>query len=473
MIDNFEKNIVLVGLGPHAKRIYMNLFKKYNMFPKLIIDLDINEHDIMKYLSDNDFHNIKLFLIPSKYRDSKHLPIAIESDLKKIISELKIEYSIISTEPKAHLMYSEFFIKNNINILMDKPITAPKNVFTISGANMIENEYKYLCDLYLKNKDNINFIIQCQRRFHIGYQFVKNVINETICDYKIPITYIDIYHSDGMWNMPDEFFTRENHPYKYGYGKLFHSGYHFVDLLTWFIECNSTISDKKIDSVSLYSSIYKPSDFFYNIDNNFYKSCFNTNKFFEILKKPNLTIKFGELDFHSMMDFKSQNNIVTHCSFNLLQSGFSKRAWTELPNDIYKSNGRVRHERINIQIGPIMNIQIHSYQAFEINEKIDFDNYGIGGKDHFDIYIFRNSNLIGGKAFEKISIKDLINKENDSFLGNNEKAREICFCSFFNNDVNNSNLLAHQKSILLLSNMCKSIASKSKVKEFKWSDFYE
>ena len=34
-----DYSIILVGLGPHAKRIYMNLFKKYRMSPKIIVDL--------------------------------------------------------------------------------------------------------------------------------------------------------------------------------------------------------------------------------------------------------------------------------------------------------------------------------------------------------------------------------------------------------------------------------------------------
>lgn len=54
----------------------------------------------------------------------------------------------------------------------------------------------------------------------------------------MPINKISISHSDGNWNMPSEVIFRENHPYKYGYGKMMHSGYHFIDLLSWFMEIN-------------------------------------------------------------------------------------------------------------------------------------------------------------------------------------------------------------------------------------------
>ena len=63
-----------------------------------------------------------------------------------------------------------------------------------------------------------------------------------------------------MWVMTSEFLTRENHPYKYGYGKLFHSGYHFIDLLTWFLEINNLTQNKKINNAEMYDSTYNPND---------------------------------------------------------------------------------------------------------------------------------------------------------------------------------------------------------------------
>lgn len=80
-------------------------------------------------------------------------------------------------------------------------------------------------------------------------------------EYNIPITYIDIYHNDGMWNMPSEFLERENHPYKYGYGKLFHSGYHFIDLVAWLMEVNRETKGKQINNAEMFVSTYNPIDF--------------------------------------------------------------------------------------------------------------------------------------------------------------------------------------------------------------------
>ena len=106
-----------------------------------------------------------------------------------------------------------------------------------------------------------------------------------------------------------------------------------------------------------------------------------------------------------------------------MQSGFSRRSWYNLPKDIYKGNGRVRHERLNIEVGPLMNIQIHSYQAYEISEKERIFNNNVGSIEHFEIYIFRNCNLIGGKPFEKIDLDTLSDNDKQYFCDKNEKAR--------------------------------------------------
>ena len=470
--DNMKKNIVLVGLGPHAKRIYIKLFKKHNLCPKLIVDLEENKSKILEYLSEIDMET-NTYFVKNNEANFKELSLNVRNDLSDLIKKNDIKYAIISTEPKAHYAYAKFFIENDINILMDKPITAPIDVMNnIDRAREITTDFNELSKLYSMHQDKMKFVIQCQRRFHAGYMYIKNLLMEMVNEYKVPITYIDLYHCDGMWNMPDEFFYRENHPYKYGYGKLFHSGYHFIDLLAWLLECNNSL-ENKANKVDLYTTTFKPYDFFNTINNDFYHKYLKTDKFNEILNHPEKVQSFGELDVHTMLDFKNDDKTLTHCSVTLMQSGFSKRAWATLPEDTYKSNGRIRHERINIQLGPLMNIQVHSYQALEINDETNDNKFNTGGLDHFDIYIFRNNNLIGGKAFEKLSINDLLKKEENEFLGNNEKAREICFLDFLDDDKKTSDLLEHEKSILLLTKICENVASKSDKLTFDWNDYHE
>lgn len=248
--------------------------------------------------------------------------------------------------------------------------------------------------------------------------------------------------------MPSEFINRENHPYKYGYGKLFHSGYHFIDLLAWLLEVNKETNGKQINNAKMFVTAYRIKDFF-NAFNNFdYQKILRTNRFEKVLSSDKERFKeYGEIDFHSIINFYQDEKLITNCSINLMQSGFSRRAWSELPKDTYKSNGRVRHERLNIQVGPLINIQVHSYQAYEFADKDKMRNNNVGSVEHFDIYVFRNSQLIGGETLETLDMDTLLKKDKQDFYGYNEKAREKCFINFLLNIDDCSDLLEHKTSI--------------------------
>lgn len=460
-------NIVLVGLGPHAKRIYMNLFKKYRIIPKIIVDLKSKRKDIEAYLEECDFRGVELYLVDDSQKDTVELSNDVKKELKELLVQKNVKYSIISTEPKSHFAYAKFFLENDINILMDKPITAPVNVNSdTKQAVKIKEEYDALCQMYRKKKDKLSFKIQCQRRFHEGYIYVRRLLEQMIREYNIPITYIDIYHNDGMWNMPSEFIDRENHPYKYGYGKLFHSGYHFIDLLAWLMEVNRETRGKHINNAEMFVTTNNPVDFF-NIFNNYdYKKILKTNRFEKCIANEDQFNNFGEIDFHSVINFKQDDKLITNCSLNLMQSGFSRRAWSELPKDTYKSNGRVRHERLNIQVGPLMNIQVHSYQAYEVKDREKMLNNNVGSVEHFDIYVFRNSELIGGKPFEMLDIATLSEKDKKFFNGYNEKARENCFVNFLLNIDDSSDLLEHKASIEITEKAYEVMSRKEKIIKF-------
>jgi hypothetical protein len=138
-----------------------------------------------------------------------------------------------------------------------------------------------------------------------------------------------------------------------------------------------------------------------------------------------------------------------------------------MPPDIYKGNGRIRHERVNIQVSTLLNIQVHSYQSYQINNQIVID-YGPGHIDHFDILIFRNSELTGGKAFERIEIgRDIGEKEHllPTYFSNNEIARKNLFLDFLKRSRSQSDLLCHAFTNQLLSKIyeCLALAKNSQM----------
>ena len=107
-------NLILIGLGPHAKRIYIKLMKKHNIMPKLIVDLESEKGKIKKFLSDQQIEKVTIYLVPDDERNNTVLYETVQNELSDIINQNKITHAIISTEPKANLAYAIFLLETLI-----------------------------------------------------------------------------------------------------------------------------------------------------------------------------------------------------------------------------------------------------------------------------------------------------------------------------------------------------------------------
>ncbi len=464
------RNIGLIGLGPHARRIYYPLIEKYSVTQGLklvmLVELEGNEDSVNGFLENRTIQPAQKFFVKRDTAYSDTLNQSLLQFLDNTLEQYKLDGIIVASDPKSHKAYLKWALSRNIDILVDKPITCPVDAGnTIEAAKEIELNFDELKELYTESRSN--FIVQAQRRGHLGYLYIQKYLEEFISEFQLPISYIDISHADGVWVMPNEW-DRENHSYKYGTGKLMHSGYHFVDLLAWFLELNQQVKEQEADELDMFVKSFNPSDFMNQLQPQHYKRFLQQDYYphFSADRVKQLG-SYGELDIFMLSQLKRSTSVITTAYLSLQQNSFSRRAWSEMPPDIYKGNGRIRHERVNIQVSTLLNIQVHSYQSYQINNQIVID-YGPGHIDHFDILIFRNSEITGGKAFERIEIgRDFWEKEHllPTYFGNNEIARENLFLDFLKRSRSQSDLLCHAFTNQLLSKIyeCLALAKSSQM----------
>lgn len=458
-----NSRIMLAGLGPHARRIYYPLLQKYaqeyNITIPVLLELASQADIVTDYLQNFDLQPEHILWLDDSHRVTERLSFQLEARLAPFVSQ--VDAVLIATEPKAHMGYAQWAIENDLDVLMDKPISAPIGAsIKCEAADQVYADYQHLLNLLKSSTSQVT--IQCQRRAHTAYQFIYETLANTVQNFDIPISYLDIYHADGMWVMPHELFGRENHPYQYGYGKLLHSGYHFVDLLLWLMTINEELSTKQADSVEIITRQYTPYDFLAQVNEEDYQTLFGMYDFspyydHDALQAANT---FGELDAYILSQFKRNNRTITTANLTLQQNSFSRRAWTETPRDVYKGNGRVRHERLTAQIGNVMTVQVQSYQSYESKKEVHH-HYGVGHADHFDVHIFRNVGVIGGQAHEQIQFGKAIadqHQHNPNFLGHNELARERLFLEFIRREAQTSTLQQHHDTNLFLSHTLKALA---------------
>jgi predicted dehydrogenase len=469
--------ILLIGFGPHAQRIYYPIAKKYGALHNFLIlaavDLLSKKNQILNFL-DTESIKPELLFLDEKSIYSTNISKSSQNLLNALVKKHDINAVIIATDPVVHKQYALWALKNNLHILMDKPITAVPNSSTdIKAAKQIKDDYLDILDCYKKQQKNnphIVFSLMSQRRYHKGFQKIKSLIKEVFLRTNCPITSIQSFHSDGQWRMPSEIIDIPYHSYNLGFGKFSHTGYHSMDILNWLIE-EAESEEKKINNIEVFTNIIRPNDFFTQINSNDYKRIFTDYEKHKIYTDTELEIKtaqYGEIDAFSTLAFKHNNRTITLGSLNLVHNGFSQRGWiSSTGRNLYKGNGRLRHETYFIEQGPFQAISLISYQSKEIDLKNHKLEYDIGGEFNFDIHVFRNNSLYSDwKNYNKYSLNELDNNKLDGYSrGHQEDARLTCFLEFINCTQNHtitctSELRSHIRSVTLMSALYESCARK-------------
>ena len=424
---------MIIGMGFHARRIYIPRIIDYskNMPIKLScgVDLISQSNSINEYISTNKYSFEPVYL--DNFDIEKGLTKEITQLLNSLVKKHSISGVIISTEPLTHKVYAEWALENGLHILMDKPISIRNRVNTDQfQAEALIDDYTELLSLYNEAsvKKDLAFTVNVQRRYDKGFDEVIRLITETKDKFNIPVTSIQAMHADGTWVFPKELLDQESHPYKYGYGKCAHSGYHIFDMIWQFYKAGS-VTKKKADTLEVFSSQLNPSGFNTCISEEDYSQYFGSLYESTGLSREEYENKvedYGELDSFSILRLLKDGENICNISVSLLHSSFSRRSWATPDKDLYKGNGRVKHQQFIIQQGPFQSIHIHNYQSKHQHDVDNSDEFSVGGNNHFDIYVFRNVAMFGeGKSFYKISSKELESKNAQGLTIENVKGEVI------------------------------------------------
>jgi predicted dehydrogenase len=460
-------NTLLIGVGYHAKRIYLPYIKS-GVYCNLVAcwDLPSQQKKIEGFLEEIGI------AVPCYYTEHDSVSDTLNKQdlgrLNGIVKKHGIEAVIISTEPLAHLKYAKWALDSNLHILLDKPISTEIDVsVNVRKARKLFKDYLSLAELYIKKskKQDLVFSIQAQRRFHAGFQAVREKIIEIAKISDCPVTFIQTFHSDGQWTFPNEFIDQTYHPYNQGYGKMSHSGFHSLDIAIWLIEA-SLKSDKKWDNFRLGTTFVRPSDILAQFSKKDYLQLFPDMKWDRNITQEIKKVT-GEVDAFTQISFLDGKNIITSVNCNSLHNSFSRRGWfNSAGRDLYKGNGRVRQESYIIEQGPFQSIIINSLQSEEI-QKGGLRPYEVGGEYHFDIHVFRNKSIFPElETYEYLNLQSLHPVDDLGYSrGHQEDARRNCIDDFYRSilkrvppEKQGSNILYHGLTAQILSSIYVSAA---------------
>jgi predicted dehydrogenase len=468
-------NLLLIGCGPHARTFYFPALRRlgstYEARIKAVADLVGQRGSVEGFLQEFDPSCERLYLDPF----CGPLPPTVSRALCGLVKRHRIDGVIVSTDPLSHKAYAEWAMQQRLHLLLDKPITSRVNAaLDVAEAQGIEEDYRQLAQSYERawSEHKTIFSVCAHRRYHPGIDRAIEEIREVSARTGCPVTNIHAYHCDGQWRLPMEMLTQAHHSYFDGHGKVSHSGYHFLDCVIRLWRAGMS-SGKGADQLEVTSSFVRPRGILRQLTKADYSKLFGKD-YLEACKLDDAGLQagmadFGEIDAETTVTFLAEEEPVALASISLLHNGFSRRAWLEPGADLYKGNGRVKHEQHRIHVGPFICVQIHSYQAKDKHGACTADDFEIGGNNHFELVIFRNAKMLGGgRPVERLRLDQLgCTGALDPSRLHIDQIKEGAvseFLSFIRGDLTReqlrSDLSDHAMSVRLMSAVYRSYAQK-------------
>lgn len=399
--EYMRKNLLVFGCGQHAQDcqyyILNNLRERKNPISvRLLVELDVQRQFVETFLQKQSLQPEQCFFLPEEDRNSS----TIHPDLLAILEKIKpqLDGVLICTEPRAHKKYIEWAIKNNLDILSDKPLTAPP--VNQTGPSQIWQDYLDI-ENWLQHS-HAKLTLMTNKRLHKAFSYLYEQVKEAVLQYHMPITHIEISDACGVWTFPQEYARLENHPHKYGYGVLLHTGFHYIDLLTHFQRLNHLLGLKE-DYINVNACGTTPYDVLHQMTAENYNRLFHTDSFTQEFNQIdwNAYKQYGLLDMMSSFQFIKDDAIITQASLTMLQNTLSSRTRSVNPLNFHLGvDGKQTLTHIGIFLGPLFYARLSYCQPTELSEEKPMLFYGVE--------CYRNSRLVGGKPYQRQIFQDFV-----------------------------------------------------------------
>ena len=408
--------VLVIGCGPHATHFHLpELLRRQGADGDVSVagalDIEPNRAFVEEELASRGLPVRALFVEPF---DGPDLPAGAEALLDDLVARGETNAVVIATDPLHHLCYARWALSCGLPILMDKPVTTREGAaLDLAQAAGIAADFDDLLARWRALPEpRPPFHLLAHRRHHPGVLEARRIVREACARTGCPVTNVRGAHSDGQWRLPHEIVTQLHHSYHQGHGKLSHSGFHFLDCLVEFWREGLRGSGAAADDVECFASFLRPDGLALQMPRDvlrnafgpdYDKACPETDE--ELARRYGAC---GEVDVEASFALRRGGVPFSLASLSLLHGGYARRSWLLPDRDLYKGNGRVKHEEHSIEVGPFLNVRIQSYQSKDRHDACEPGaDEEPGGNNHYELLVFRNDRMVGGPPFERLRLRDL------------------------------------------------------------------
>ncbi|WP_405476106.1 hypothetical protein [Streptomyces sp. NBC_00009] len=267
----------------------------------------------------------------------------------------------IATEVQAHEAYLRHCVENGIDSLVEKPVLAP----LVDGRFAPSRITEVMQDLIAQaDRTGAKHSVMTLSRYHRIYNGeVIRSLEERVRDWQAPVTSLHLRAAGGVWNLQREYESRDDHPYRHGYGMMMHGAYHYVDLAVQCLSLNKLVFPHRRFRLEVSSFGAFPADQHLRIPNP------TARRFKDGQPRwphaENLAHSFGETDITAtfrLVDVASERTLTVG-TLSFEQTTPSIRNWQDLPDDVYNKNGRTSSVDLEAQLSTLYSTHVHCYDV--------------------------------------------------------------------------------------------------------------
>lgn len=401
----------------HLRNIHKAVVEEPNIDAKVVALVDPINPRLQSGERKEHLERILLTDDPLWVNTSSHNDI---SSIVKALKNMRVNLVIVASPPVYHAEYVLECIKNDINVVCDKPIISRKNAsHDAKAASSISEDLDIICKEYVKSLSR-NPRLLCvsilRRRGLSGFSKVAKELKSVHEASGAGINNMSIIVNSGKYLHPNELTLSGAHGYHDGIGSLSHSAYHYIDILSWYMSIAHGAAQYLRPRLShvmrvhdyMESSSYKLTPLFKNssaqipqLSDSILKSELNTSYSIEILDK----------------NLRLLGNIL----FTFNQLSYCPRTLPQLSNNLdpgnYSGGGRISNCIIDIHQGAMQNCYIYKndtvFEPYTLNTKITkhpslISNPGVTESNSSIVDPYENGHTLAD------AYKDLFNYLSDS-----------------------------------------------------------
>lgn len=187
-----------------------------------------------EHLQEMILHSNTKWINPSNFSDDT------DAIIKHLVENMSVNLVIIASTPCTHYDYGMSAIKHRVNSICDKPIVSHDNASSDpNAAGAITKRYNEMLAAYQEAKKDtptLLFHSILRRRALRSFERVAKDLKKVYKETGAGVNNMSIIVNGGKYKFPAELDKPGAHGYLEGVGSISHSAYHYLDIMSWYLE---------------------------------------------------------------------------------------------------------------------------------------------------------------------------------------------------------------------------------------------